>query len=131
MHRLLHTKKACLQGMLMAAFLLPLSTVADSARPSHFQPPAVTSLSHAVTLFSTHNQELAVLMAKKKLTPAELSKVHQLTYTLETALERINKDLATLTDTLEAVHVASEKLDEQKVRLEGRRYLKVAQTVVR
>ncbi|MDP1775335.1 MAG: hypothetical protein Q8K94_01835 [Moraxellaceae bacterium] len=115
----------------MAACLFPLSVTADSARPSHFQPPVVTSLSQAVTLFSTHNKALAELMAKQKLTPAELSQVHQLTYTLETALERINKDMAALTDALEAVHVASEKLDEQKVRTEGRRYLKVAQTVVR
>ena len=48
---------------------------------------------------------------------------HQLTYTLEIALEKINQEMAALADTLEEVHVASETSAPEKLVEEGKKYM--------
>ena len=57
--------------------------------------------------------------------------MHQLTYTLENALGKINQELAKLAETLEAVHVASETGDVGTVLARGREFTAGAGKVVK
>jgi hypothetical protein len=57
--------------------------------------------------------------------------VHELTYTLENALETINAEFTELAKTLEATHVASESGDAKKTKEEGTRYLNTARQIVK
>jgi hypothetical protein len=50
-------------------------------------------------------------------------KVHELTYTLENALQRLQKDLVKVAADLEEVHQASEKLEADKIQSFGKKYL--------
>ncbi|MDZ7736771.1 MAG: DUF6746 family protein [Gammaproteobacteria bacterium] len=108
--------------------LTPLA-VADE-RPEHFEGKSAETLEQAVANFSEYNNKLEGLLARDELGAAELHEVHQLTYTLENALGRINKELEELEDTLEDVHLASERADAETVQRQGRIYLDTARTVI-
>lgn len=59
-----------------------------------------------------------------------MSTVHELTYTLENALEKITTEFTALAETLEAIHVASETADSATVMTRGREYLSVSRQVI-
>lgn len=88
------------------------------------------TLPEAVKNFSEYNAKLEAIL-KDDVTNAEMSEVHELTYTLENALGKINEELAKLSETLEKVHLASEKLDREGVTGHGREYLSVSRQIVK
>lgn len=120
------TKLAC-----MALLTLSVSSMAHSERPDHFEGKASNTLTEAVQNFSTYNAKLAELVALDTLTPHQLHEVHQLTYTLENALEKMREELAELAEVLEEVHVASEYSDAATVKARGQVYLDTAGKLVR
>lgn len=111
----------------LSAALLSSGTVwATDSRPAHFKGVESADLTSAMINLTEYNQRLATLLENNTLTPEDLVAVHQLTYTLENALERISKDVDDLTETLERVHVASETMQPETVQTEGAKYLKKA-----
>ncbi|HUH89746.1 MAG TPA: DUF6746 family protein [Lysobacter sp.] len=112
-------------------FALGFSTAAFAdERADHFSGEPAETLNQAVANFSDYNGQLAIIVAKDALEPEDMLQVHQLTYTLENALEKIRTELADLADTLEAVHVASERMEADAVKTQGRKYLQVAAEVI-
>lgn len=109
---------------------VPASFASDAERPDHYQGKPAATLTEAVKNFSEANARLEAIL-KGDVTDAAMGEVHQLTYTLENALEKINHDMSQLADTLEKVHVASEKLDREAVLKHGREYLAVSRQVVK
>lgn len=71
------------------------------------------------------------MLAKDSLEPTDMVKVHELTYTLENALEKLREELDGLADVLEEVHVASEQMDANTVKSQGQKYLGTAQEIIR
>jgi hypothetical protein len=124
-----------LSHTLMGLFLLSLgstSLAADEGHgQSHFKGKPSATLEQAVINFREHNAKLAKLLAKDKLTPQDALEVHELTYTLENALKKINSDLAELADVLEEVHIASEKIDTVTIKKRGKVYLDISQKVIK
>jgi hypothetical protein len=94
-----------------------------SERPDHYKGRESTTLEQARTHFAEANAELAKLLAQQELDLNDLAQVHELSYTMENALERISAEVAQMAIELEAVHVASEHADVQTVRMQGERYL--------
>lgn len=124
-----------MKGVLNAAIVLILAATVSSPiraeeRVDHFEGEPAETLEQAVANFSEYNARLAELMARDELSDADLVTVHELTYTLENALERINSELADLSETLESVHLASEALDAESVHRQGRKYLETAAKVI-
>jgi hypothetical protein len=118
---------------LVAAFFLTslsLGVANAEERYDHFKGLPAETLETAVQNFSEYNNRLAAIVAKDELTASDLATVHELTYTLENALERISGELAVLADLLEEVHVASEAADAASTVETGRTYLGTAQTVI-
>lgn len=103
---------------------------ADDKRPSHFKGEPADTLTAAVTNFSEYNKKLAAILAKDNLAPEDLVKVHELTYTLENALKKLEDELDDLADTLEEVHEASERLDGKTVKEQGQKYLDTARQII-
>lgn len=120
-------------SMLLAATLFALSASgsAFAQRPDHFKGKKAETLNEAVANFSEYNKKLSTILAKRDLTPTDMAKVHELTYTLENALNNIRAELATLAQTLEEVHVASERQDVKAVKARGQSYLLTAREIVR
>jgi hypothetical protein len=117
-------------SVLILAATAGMSTWADE-RVDHFEGEPAETLEQAVANFSEYNALLAELVAQDELSDADLVRVHELTYTLENALGKINSELADLSVTLESVHLASEALDAGSVQSHGRKYLETAAKVIR
>jgi len=73
-----------------------------------------------------YNDRLGAIMEKDEVTPDDLDAIHQLTYTLENALARIDTEVEGMAVNLEEVHLASERLDRETLREHGPRYLRKA-----
>jgi len=110
--------------------LLAFGSATASDRVDHFKGLPAETLEDAVNNFTEYNERLASIMAKEELTAADMATVHELTYTLENALGRINEDLAALAGLLEEVHVASETDDSQATQTKGQAYLETARTII-
>ena len=104
--------------------------MADEQRPDHFKGQKAASLTEAIELFRINNQKLQQLM-QGELTPEAMVEIHQLTYTLENALEKIHSETTELKAVLEEVHLGSENMDFAKVKQHAKRYLDTATTLVK
>lgn len=98
-------------------------TAFASERPDHFEGEPADTIEQALANFSEYNARLATLLEKGQLTMADLAQIHQLTYTLENALERIDDDLDNLAETLETLHLSSETADIEAARRNAEAYL--------
>lgn len=95
-------------------------------RVDHFKGLPSPDLATAVINFSQYNDKLADKL-KGELTPSALAEIHQLTYTLEIALEKISNEVKALADTLEEVHIASETAQPEKLAEEGKKYMQTVE----
>ncbi|EWH01384.1 DUF6746 family protein [Halomonas sp. BC04] len=93
---------------LLPAFLtsLLIASASASSSPDHFKGEPAETLADAVANFSEYNQQLAALLAQDELSITDLGTIHELTYTLENALEKIDEEVETMAVTLEEVHLA-------------------------
>ena len=105
-------------------------SVAEQSRPDHFKGEQAATLNEAISLFRSHNQKLQQLL-QGELKPAAMVEIHQLTYTLENALEKIHNETAQLKAVLEEVHLGSENMDFAKVEQQAERYLETATTLIK
>ena len=95
-------------------------------RPDHFKGEASPTLEDAMANLTEYNRQLEAIVAKDTLEPMDAAEVHQLTYTLENALQKIESELEDLQQVLEEVHVASERMEFDVVKQRGRDYLDTA-----
>lgn len=107
-----------------ATALLLFGTAAQADdRPAHFKGATASSWSEAQDNLTKYNKELADILAQDKLTPQDGAKVHELTYSLENALEYMEEAIEELAEQLEEVHVASEKNELDTIKNKGTIYL--------
>lgn len=112
-------------GAGMAALLMTGPAAADERREHYEGKPAETT-EQALANLAEYNAQLASIIAADELDAADMNEVHQLTYTLENALARIDAELEAAAAALESVHLASEAQDAATVRRDGRRYLETS-----
>ena len=96
-------------------------------RPDHFAGLASETLEQAVSNFSESNRLLAEILSKEEISMADMASMHELTYTLENALERIQAEYSLLAEQLEDLHLASEGTDTDLARALGDTYLENAE----
>lgn len=119
--------------LLPLTFTLALMSSAASATDDavkHFKGVPSDTLEQAVVNFSEYNNKLEAVLAGD-LDPQAMSDVHQLTYTLENALGKMRDDLKDLADTLEEIHLASERMDTEAVQSHGQLYLEQSRKLVK
>ncbi|NLG59257.1 MAG: hypothetical protein GX538_03725 [Gammaproteobacteria bacterium] len=100
---------------------------AQEARISHYSGEPADSTAQALANLAEYNAQLQALLAADEV---ELHTVHELTYTLENALQRLQADLAEAAEALEEVHLASEAADAETVKARGADYLEVTRPLV-
>ena len=108
----------------IALSTLLLSTPAHTDdKYSHFPSLEAPNTSVALCNLVKFNKKLQAIANKPKLSTEDMVKVHELTYTLENAVMRLQKDLDVIATDLEKVHKASEVLDSKTVKGSGNLYL--------
>lgn len=114
---------------LACTLALTLPAIANE-HPDHYQGKPAATLEQALTNLKEYNAKLAALVKKDGLSSEELGQVHQLTYTLENALEKLRDEHTRLAQVLEEVHKASEHAHVDTVKQSGRDYLKRVQKLI-
>lgn len=117
-------------SLLSVAITFAGAPVHADDRPGHYRGLPADTLDVAVSNFSEYNRKLEALLAKGELSAEDLAEVHELTYTLENALDKLDDEIDALKETLEAVHVASETGDAASVRSKGQEYLSVSRQII-
>jgi len=122
--------KSLLSAVILGSALLVPAVAQADERPDHYKGKSSDTLQQAVANFSEYNQKLKTVLAGE-LTPLAMAEIHELTYTIEVALEKIHTETGKLKDVLEEVHVASEHMDTATAKARGDAYIKAAQTLVK
>ncbi|MBF7073597.1 hypothetical protein ISG33_09345 [Glaciecola sp. MH2013] len=99
------------------------SLVQADEKYSHFPAIESTNIQAALCNIKSYNQKLLAITSKAELTPEDMVKVHELTYTLENAVNFIKASLEQVSVDLEDVHKASERLDQKVIKESGEKYL--------
>ena len=110
---------------------LTVSSVQAEEKYSHFPSLASPNTSVALCNLAKFNPKLQGIVNKEAITAEEMVKIHELTYTLENAVMRLQKDLQAIAIDLEKVHKASERMDDNTIKSAGKRYLEATATFVR
>ncbi len=116
-------------SLMILPFLAALSwpTQADD-RLDHYQGKPADTLEQAVANFVEGNRELRQLL-EGEVSNADLARVHELSYTLENALGKMNEEMKVLAVLLEQVHLASETAKAETVQGSGRAYFELVDTL--
>ncbi|GAB2915659.1 DUF6746 family protein [Rheinheimera gaetbuli] len=122
--------KHLLSAAFISVILLSTFQIQADDKPDHFKGKPSDTLEQAVANFSEYNQKLKTVLAGE-LTPLAIAEIHELTYTIEVALEKIHAETAKLKDVLEEVHVASEHMDTATAKARGDVFINTAQTLVK
>lgn len=99
-------------------------------RPDHFKGLEAPTLEVAVANLSSYNQKLKQRL-ESDMTTNDMVAIHELTYTLENALETISKELKNIAELLEEVHVASETFDAKTAKSSGTSYLQASEPLIK
>ncbi len=116
--------------LLAMALGLSPALASESERPDHFRGEPAATLEEAFENLVTYNRKLERLL-DSKLTLQTMAEVHQITYTLENALQKINSEVDDLAETLEALHLASEHGKVGVTQKQGKDYLGVAKKITK
>lgn len=122
--------KTTLAVAFVSTLALQGSVIASDDMPQHFKGVPSHTLEEAVKNFSEYNKKLSVIMLKDELKPVDMAEIHQLTYTLENALDVIEDAIDNIEDNLEDLHKASEKAHYDKALKAGREYLDESRKII-
>ncbi len=121
----------CIARPLLVAVSLAFASPtfsAEAERAAHFQGKPARTLDEAYENLSSYNKKLTTLL-KGELTLQAMAEIHQITYTLENALHKIDSEVEDLAETLEELHLASERGNAAVTLKEGKAYLGLAEKV--
>jgi len=110
-----------------ASFSLAAQTD-DEQRYQHFQPEPSETITQALDNIKTYNEMLQELTSGE-LTPTDMAKIHELSYTLEVALAKLSEELENAAVSLEEVHLGSEELNKARVLGNAEIYLEITNDV--
>jgi hypothetical protein len=102
------------------------AAAAQEEHADHYEPEPSETFTDAVENFNTYNARVAEILEKEELSFEDMEQIHQYTYTIETALAKINDTLEDLPATLERVHLASEGDNPDELRGLADVYLETA-----
>ncbi|BAZ93694.1 hypothetical protein TspCOW1_13240 [Thiohalobacter sp. COW1] len=122
--------KTLKMAVLFSALAVSVPAFADD-RPGHYEGEPAETLEQAVANFSEYNRRLETILGQGELSSRDLHEIHQITYTLENALERLEEEVEELAEVLEEVHLASENADAETVQSKGRDYLETSRQIIK
>ena len=89
----------------------------------HFKGAASPDLQSALCNLKKFDKKMAKLVKKQEMKMEDLAEIHELTYTLEVAVQRVQSEMNVVAEELEKAHKGSEVLAEAKVKKAAKEYL--------
>lgn len=96
----------------------------------HFAALESPDVATAFCNLQAFNTLLNSILDKPSLSAEDMVKVHELTYTLENALAKLTESLEASAVSLEEVHLASERLDEETIKAQGQTYKQLVDSLM-
>ncbi len=109
--------------MMLAAVAATISTNAMAVDVDHFKGKPSPDLKSALCNLQEFDKKLKMATTGDKLTPQQMADVHQLTYTLEVAVQKLQSELVIVAEELEKAHKGSEVMANEKVKNGAKEYL--------
>lgn len=106
-----------------AAVFAAVSTNALAVDVDHFKGKPSPDLKSALCNLQEFDKKLKMATTGDKLTPEQMAEVHQLTYTLEVAVQKVQAELVIVAEELEKAHKGSEVMANEKVKKGAKEYL--------
>lgn len=103
--------------------------LAEDGRAQHYEAKPAPNLAMAVQNLRDYNRKLEQQLSQE-MTPENMNRIHQLSYTLENALQRLDRDLENIANVLEGMHLASERMNASAVTGNGEVYLENMQLIL-
>jgi hypothetical protein len=107
----------------LASILIMLSSgVYAEERTMHYEGKKITTSAQAVKVLNSKISDINKIVAKKKLSDQDLEKIHEITYSLETAADKLIEDhknnsaVDAIGEAVQALHYASENHNEKETR---------------
>lgn len=100
-------------------------------RVEHFEGEPADTLEEAVANFSEYNSKLRKILIKEEISGEDMFKIHQLTYSIENALQKINEEVEAMAVSLENLHISSETGDLDGIKKHGAEYTNSAIKLVK
>lgn len=108
----------------LASLMVVVSSFSvQAADVDHFKGAASPDLQSALCNLQKFDKKMAKLVGKKKMEMEDLAEIHELTYTLEVAVQRVQSEMNVVAEELEKAHKGSEVLAEAKVKKAAKEYL--------
>jgi len=108
---------------IISALLFGLAAQVNATDVDHFKGTPSPDLKTALCNLKTFDQKLKAATTGETLTPEQMAEVHELTYTLEVAVQRVQSELEIVAEELENAHKGSEVMDNAKVKSGAYQYL--------
>lgn len=109
--------------VLSIALCTQLQTVNAEEKANHFPSLESPDVHTALCNIQAYNEKITAITSKPEMTALDMVKVHELTYTLERAVNFLKATLENVSVNLEEVHKASEVLDQNTIKMYGQKYL--------
>ncbi len=113
-------------GAFPLLFLMPVAYAeeqGDKTRVQHYEGQVLQGSQEAKAVLKEKSAEIAELLKTETLSDADLEKIHEITYTLESSVDTLHADkslnsaaVGVLDETVQALHFSSENHDEAKTR---------------
>lgn len=117
-----------MKNQLISALLATFfSTVLFATNVDHFKGQPSADLKSAICNLQKFDKKLKEVTKQTPITASDMAKIHQLTYTLEVALQKVQQELQTAAVELEKVHKGSESMDNLQVKTAAEKYLNITQ----
>ncbi len=113
------------------AFGLAALPAAATEKVSHYAAEPSETLAEALATLAAYNAKIEAVLARDSLSLRDMEEVHEYTYTLEKAVERIAHDIEDIAVALEDVHQASEGDDPDALRAAAGGYIDLAAPLAR
>ncbi|WP_303900906.1 DUF6746 family protein [Thiohalomonas denitrificans] len=128
----MNQRNSHLTSMILGGILgLGMTGITHAEPIDHFKGKPAKTIEQALENFAEYNQRLDAMLSGGELNATSLATIHEYTYTLENALEKIQAELELVADTLEEVHRASETNETQTVLTKSREYLSASRQAIR
>jgi len=98
-------------------------------RVEHYAGKEVESKQAAVKILRTYNARLEKRIGGE-LTPETMNAIHKMSYTMENALAKLDGDLDGAAQSLERMHLSSERMETDAVKRHAQAYLHVMPKVL-
>ena len=94
-----------------------------NSRIEHYAGEQIETAEQAFNALETNNGKIAKILKSDSLTDSQLEEIHEISYTLESAIDKLisekagnKKTLKSVDEAIQAVHYASENHEEESVR---------------